>query len=59
MLPMNSARDLPIMLIYQNNACGGRAFSHVSPKLWNLQPMQVRDEHDSQVQEKHKNFLDV
>ena len=37
---------------------GDRAFSHVGPKLWNLLPFPIREEHDlTEFKTKIKSFL--
>ena len=42
------------------NKYGDRSFSHVGPKLWNLLPMDIREEHDMVVFKKSlKSFLMV
>ena len=38
-----SARTLKLQETRYENKYGGRAFSHVAPKLWNLLPKSIRD----------------
>ena len=42
-----SARTLKLLETRYENKYGGRAFSHVAPKLWNLLPKSIRDVTDT------------
>ena len=42
-----SSRTMNLRETKFTNKYGVRAFSHVGPKLWNLLPMKIRDEHET------------
>ena len=56
----DSSRTMNLRETRCTNKYGVRAFSHVGPKLWNLLPTNIRDEHDTDLFKKAlKSFLMV
>ena len=56
----DSSRTMNLRETKYLNKYGERAFSHVGPKLWNLLPKNMREEHDTEVFKKTlKSFLMV
>ena len=54
----DSARTMKLREKRVMNKYGERAFSHYAPKLWNLLPQKIRDEHDTeQFKKALKTFL--
>ena len=53
-----SQRTFTLVETRVNSNYGDRAFSHVAPKLWNLLPVEIREEHDLlEYKKKLKSFL--
>ena len=53
-----SKRTMKLRETRSSSSYGDRAFSHVGPKLWNLLPMKIREEHDViSFKQKLKSFL--
>ena len=54
----NSERTMKLKETSFRNGYGARAFSHVAPKLWNLLPEFIREEHETvEFKKKLKSFL--
>ena len=54
----HSDRSTKLQVTRVNNSYGERAFSHIGPKLWNLLPKEISEEHDlTEFKQKLKSFL--
>ena len=53
-----SQRTMNLRETRVNNSYGERAFSHIGPKLWNLLPQEITEEHELlKFKQKLKTFL--